>query len=279
MSCTVSCSGVVTSELALAHLLADAADEISSFHFESDSLVVETKADGTPVTAVDRAVEARLSDLLATHRPDDGFLGEEVGHSGPARRRWIVDGIDGTHNYVRRSPGWGTLIALEDDGEIVIGLMTSPALGRRWWAERGGGAWTGPPSANTADDATALRCTTTDVIDGALIVVTPPDRYIAEEYVPVASALRRRDPDAQTSFAHAALAVAEGTADAALVLRGGEWDYAAVAVIVEEAGGTFSDLWGGRRLDTGTAVYSNGALHPAILAIAAGSRPASPGRA
>ena len=274
----MSCSAVVTSELALAHLLADAADEITSSHFGSATLHVETKADGSPVTAVDRAVEERLCDLLATHRPDDGFLGEEVGPSGQARRRWIIDGIDGTHNYVRRNPGWGTLIALEEDGEVVVGLMTSPALGRRWWAARGGGAWTGPISTHTSTGETALRCTTVDAFESALIVVTPPDRYLAEPYVPVASALRRRAPDAQASFAHAALAVAEGNADAALVLRGGPWDYAAVIVIVEEAGGVFSDLWGGRRLDTGTAVYSNAALHPAILAIAAGLRPASPGR-
>ena len=275
----MSCSAVVTSELALAHLLADAADEITSLHFGSDTLHVETKADGSPVTAVDRAVEERIRDLLRIHRPADGLLGEEVGQSGQARRRWIVDGIDGTHNYVRRNPGWGTLIALEDDGAVVVGLMTSPALGRRWWAERGGGAWTGPISANTVTGETALRCTTVDAFADALIVVTPPDRYLAEPYVPVASALRRRDPDTHASFAHAALAVAEGDADAALVLRGGPWDYAAVVVIVEEAGGAFSDLWGGRRLDTGTAVYSNAALHPAILAIAAGLRPASPGRA
>ncbi len=264
----------MTSDLALAHQLADAADEISSRHFGSATLRVETKDDGTPVTAIDRAVETRICELLAIHRPDDGFLGEEVGHSGPARRRWIIDGIDGTHNYVRSNPGWGTLIALEDEGDVVIGVMSSPALGRRWWAERGRGAWTAPISANTVADGTALTCTTTDAIDGAVIVVTPPDRYLAERFVPVATALRRRDPDAQASFAHAALAVAEGDADAALVLRGGAWDYAAVVVIVEEAGGTFTDLWGGRRLDTGTAVYSNAMLHPAILAVAAGSRPA-----
>jgi histidinol-phosphatase len=275
----MSCSTVVSTDLTLAHLLADAADEISSLHFGSDTLRVETKADGSPVTAADRAVERRICDLLATHRPEDGFLGEEVGHSGPARRRWIIDGIDGTHNYVRSNPGWGTLIALEDGGEVMIGVMSSPALGRRWWAERGGGAWSGPISATTLAGGTALRCTTTDAIDDALIVVTPPDRYIAEPFVPVATALRRRDPDAQASFAHAALSVAEGDADAALVLRGGAWDYAAVLVIVEEAGGTFSDLWGGRRLDTGTAVYSNATLHPAILALAAGSRPAQSGPA
>ena len=272
----MSCSAVVTTELALAHLLADAADQISLRHFGSDTLQVETKADGTPVTLVDRAVEERICALLATHRPDDGFLGEEVGHSGSARRRWIIDGVDGTHNYVRRNPGWGTLIALEEAGEIAVGVMTSPALGRRWWAERGGGGWTGPISASPPDGGTRMRCTTTDALEAATIVVTPADRYLTDPYLPVAAALRRRDPHAQTCFAHAALAVAEGDADAVLVLRGGAWDYAAVAVIVEEAGGMFSDLWGGRRLDTGTAVFSNAALHPAILATAVGSRPVSP---
>lgn len=265
----------MTTDLAFAHVLADAADAISFQHFGSDTLRVETKSDGTPVTAVDRAVEARICDLLAVHRPADGYHGEEIGQSGPARRRWIIDGIDGTHNYVRNNPGWGTLIALEDEsGEVEVGLITSPALGSRWWAERGFGAWTGPISPNTLADGEALRCTTTGAIDGAVIVVTPPDKYLADPYLPVAAALRRRDPDAQASFAHAALAVAEGDADAVLVLRGGAWDYAAVAVIVEEAGGVFSDLWGGRRLDTGTAVFSNALLHPAILAVAARSRPA-----
>ena len=268
----------MTTELALAHLLADAADQISLLHFESKTLRVETKADGTPVTAVDRAVEDRIRALLTAHHPDDGFLGEESGYSGPARRRWIVDGVDGTHNYVRHNPGWGTLIALEEDGEIVVGVVTSPAIGRRWWAERGGGGWTGPISPNTLDGGTRLACTTTEALEGARVVVTPPDKYLGDPYLPVATALRRCDPGAGACFAHAALAVAEGDADAVLVLRGGAWDYAAVAVIVEEAGGTFSDLWGGRRLDTGTAVYSNAALHQAILATAAVSRPAPPAR-
>jgi histidinol-phosphatase len=262
----------VTPDLALAHELADAADAVALEHFERAGLRVEHKPDGSPVTDADRAVEERICELLAVHRPDDGYFGEEVGQSGPSERRWIIDGIDGTHNYVRGWAGWGTLIALEDHGELVAGLMTSPALGRRWWAERARGAWMSPTGA--IKQATPLRCTTTGYRD-AVVVVTPPDQYLDDRLVPVAGTLRRRPPD-RSSFAHAALTVAEGRTDAVVVLRGGAWDYAAVVVIVEEAGGSFSDLWGRRRLDTGTAAFTNGVVHAELLAAAAATRPETP---
>src|SRR6185436_119447 len=130
-------------DLALALAFADTADEISLGRFRASDLLVETKPDRTPVTEADRAVEEAIRERLARERPDDGMLGEEFGVTGGASRRWIVDPIDGTRNYSRGIPVWATLIALEEDGRVVLGVVSGPALHRRWWAERGGGAHAG----------------------------------------------------------------------------------------------------------------------------------------
>src|SRR5262249_19607804 len=129
--------------------LADAADAITSARFRDPTLVVRSKPDRTPVTEADTAVEAMVRDRLASDRPQDRVFGEELGHGdgrgGVARlatsRRWIVDPIDGTKSYARGAPVWATLLALEDDGEIVLGVVSAPALGSRWWAIRGSGAF------------------------------------------------------------------------------------------------------------------------------------------
>ena len=127
-------------DLELALRLADTADEISTTRFGSE-LTIETKPDLTPVTEADRAVEAALREILAAERPDDAILGEEQGQAGTSARRWIVDPIDGTRNYSRRIPVWGTLLALEVADTIRLGVVSAPALGRRWWAEREDGAY------------------------------------------------------------------------------------------------------------------------------------------
>ena len=130
----------MTADLELALRLADAADAISLPLFGT-KLPVERKADPTPVTEADRAVEAELRRLLADARPEDGILGEEEGSSGAGRRRWILDPIDGTRNFTRAIPVWATLVALEEDGVVRLGVVSAPALGRRWWAERSAGAF------------------------------------------------------------------------------------------------------------------------------------------
>ncbi|MEN9736931.1 MAG: hypothetical protein RJA26_164, partial [Actinomycetota bacterium] len=131
-----------TADLALAQVLADAADEISLARFRALDLTVETKPDRSPVTDADRAVEQALKAILASQRPTDGIIGEEFGTSGNTDRKWIIDPIDGTANYLRGVPVWATLIALSIDQKPVLSVVSAPALGRRWWAAPGVGAFT-----------------------------------------------------------------------------------------------------------------------------------------
>ena len=255
------------SDLELAHVLADAADVISARYFRSEGLDVETKGDGSPVTIADRSCEEAMSALVAAHRPDDGVLGEEVGASGGTDRRWIFDGIDGTHNFAAGRTEWGTLIALQVHGEITVGVVSSPGQGRRWWAARGEGAWVAPVTDGRRGDPHRLRVSTTPSMDVASIHTVPPSASgRATGWKLDVSLAVERWPGVATAFGHSTLRVAAGYADAAVHLSGGPWDNAVGAVFVEEAGGRFNDLWGGRRIDLGAAVYSNGLLHESILA-------------
>ncbi|HLM63454.1 MAG TPA: inositol monophosphatase family protein [Acidimicrobiales bacterium] len=262
------------SDLVLALLLADAADAVSMRHFTGRPVAAETKSDGSPVTETDRAVERRVAEILASERPGDGILGEEIGASGPTGRRWIVDGIDGTVLFVRGQRAWATEIALEVDGELAVGVSTSPAVGARWWASRGGGAWrTGPvPGVTPRDVAGAPR--RLHVSDG---VGDGDGRGPRVTVIPPLAALRGDERDLGERLAgagryvqpvvHGALLVTEGVADACLQPSGGSWDFAAIALIVEEAGGRFSDLAGRHDVHGGGPVlYSNGRVHDAVLA-------------
>jgi hypothetical protein len=140
---TVSRVGSYDDDLRFAHVLADAADDITTKRFKALDLRVETKPDLTPVSDADRAAEDSIRNILRRSRPRDAVLGEESGQTGSGSRRWIIDPIDATKNYVRGVPVWATLIGLMDGDAVVAGVVTAPALGRRWWAAKGGGAWTG----------------------------------------------------------------------------------------------------------------------------------------
>ena len=140
-------------DLGFAHVLADAADDITMRRFRSLDLRVESKPDLTPVTDADLSVEESLRNVLSRARPRDGMLGEEFGRTGPSQRCWIIDPIDGTKNFVRGVPVWATLIGLMAEDEVTVGVVSAPALGRRWWAARDGGAWTG----RSMTKATACR--------------------------------------------------------------------------------------------------------------------------
>ena len=261
------------SDLTLALQLADAADDVSMRHFTGRPMAAETKPDGSPVTETDRAVERRVAEILASERPGDGILGEEIGASGRSGRRWIVDGIDGTVLFVRGDRAWATEIALEVDGQLAVGVSTSPAVGARWWASRGGGAWrTGPvPGVTPRRVAGAPRRLRVSGGEGdrdgrPRVTVIPPlvalegdERHLGER---LAGAGRYVEP-----VVHGALLVSEGVADACLQPTGGAWDFAAMALIVEEAGGRFSDLAGRHDVHGGgPVVYSNGDVHDAVLA-------------
>ena len=238
-------------DLDLALRLADAADAISLPLFGS-GLAVERKPDSSPVTEADRGVERELRRILADERPDDGVLGEEHGVTGGRARRWIIDPIDGTRNYSRAIPVWATLVALEEDGEVRLGVVSAPALGKRWWAERGAGAFA---------DGRVIRVSSVERLENAVVCVSPEDG-VAD---PVRKAWHVRGFG--DFWAH--MLVAEGAVDGAYDGIGvNEWDLAAVRPIVEEAGGRFSDFSGAARIDSGSALSSNGLLHDELLAAA-----------
>jgi histidinol-phosphatase len=240
-------------DLSLALELADIADAISLRRFRASDLQVETKPDLTPVTEADREVEAAIRERLARERPDDAVLGEELGETAGGARCWIIDPIDGTRNYTRGVPVWATLIALLVDGEPQLGIVSAPALGRRWHAERGGGAW--------ADDD-RVRVSSVRRVDDAVL------SFALEQGVPSLATQSWHARAFGDFWAH--MLVAEGAVDGAIDAIGvSVWDLAPVQVIVEEAGGTFTDFTGERRLDGGSAISSNGHLHPALLAAVA----------
>lgn len=249
-------------DLALAHRLADAADALTAAAFTGEAVAHELKPDGSPVSETDLQVERRISEILAAERPNDGVLGEEVGGSGPVGRRWIVDGIDGTILFVAGVRGWATEIALVVDGEPVVGISTSGADGRRWWAARGAGAW----RSCRGGEPEQLAVSGQPGLDGARYSLIPPLDALAPDRRRLVG---RLDPAATyvPPVEHGAVFVAEGRVEACVQLGGGAWDFAALAVVVEEAGGRFSDVDGGRDLyGGGPVVFSNGRTHEAVLA-------------
>ena len=239
----------MSDDLALALELADAADAISLPHFRT-GIAVETKPDLTPVTEADRAVESELRRLLAAKRPNDAVLGEEEGASGSSERRWILDPIDGTRNYARGVPVWATLVALEQAGKVRLGVASAPALGRRWWAERGAGAYA---------DGDRIGVSSVARVEDAVL------SFAYENGVPELARRAWHVRGLGDFWAH--MLVAEGAVDGAVDAQGvNEWDLAAIQVIVEEAGGRFSDFSGEARIDRRSAVTSNGLLHGELLA-------------
>jgi len=219
---------------------------------------VETKPDLTPVSEADRAVETALRERLARERAADAILGEEYGVTGDGERRWIMDPIDGTKSYVRGVPAWATLLALEIAGEVVVGVVSAPALGRRWWAARGGGAFAnGEP----------IRVSEVQSLDDAH-VCAPNEREfdragLGAPYRAIAERCWR--PAGFADFWGHAL-VAEGSVDVMLEPILALWDVAALRPIVEEAGGRLSDLTGDGWADGGPCITTNGALHDQVLA-------------
>ena len=246
-------------DLRLALEMADAADAVTVPRFRSAGLVVEAKPDLSPVSEADRGAEQAMRALLARERPGDGVLGEEFGAAPAGERRWVLDPIDGTINYLRGIPVWGTLIALEQAGEVVVGVVSAPLLGRRWWAARGGGAW---------GDGRPLRVSGVARLADAQLSYNAQVTFEECGYGPQGLALSRRCRRTRgfgDFWSH--LLVAEGAVDLAVDPIAAVWDLAPLQVIVEEAGGRFTDFSGEARVDGGNGVSSNGLVHDDALAV------------
>lgn len=253
----------LAADLALALTLADHADVLSLASFRSTDLVVDTKPDLTPVTEADRGVERALRELLAAERPGDGILGEEYGTAGSAVRRWILDPIDGTKNYVRGVPVWATLIALLSEGDVVVGVVSAPALGRRWWAARGLGAYTTDP---TSSEPRRLRVSAVSTLADASFSYSDgvgwAERGAADGLAALLAGTWRQRAYGDF-WSH--MLVAEGAVDVAAEPQLESYDMAALIPIVEEAGGRLTAYDGGSALGGGCALSSNGILHDDLV--------------
>ena len=240
-------------DLRFAAVLADAADAITMRRFRALDLRVETKPDLTPVSEADRDAEQAIRELVSSSGRGESVLGEEFGDDG-GDRKWIVDPIDGTTSYVRGAPVWATLLALERDGVVGLAFVSAPALGRRWWARRGEGAF-----------ADGRRCRVSGVarIEDAAVSTTS----------------QRRMPDGwrtivERSWSNRGLGdfwqyclLAEGAVDVACDRVVRVWDYAGVQLVVEEAGGRCTTFEGAPPADGATLVATNGALHGEVVAL------------
>ncbi|WBB98080.1 MULTISPECIES: histidinol-phosphatase [unclassified Solwaraspora] len=253
-------------DLSLAHLLADTADSMSMARFRALDLRVEAKPDLTPVSDADTAVEKALRATLARTRPRDGVLGEEFGASvaaaGPGNRQWVIDPIDGTKNFIRGVPVWATLIALMEGDQPVVGLVSAPALGRRWWAAVGHGAYAGRHTAA----ATAIRVSGIRRLADASFCYSSLTSWEESGRLPAMLDIMRSvwRSRAYGDF-YGYMLVAEGAVDAMVEPELSLWDLAALIPIVTEAGGTFTDLTGRAGPAGGSAVASNGRLHSDLL--------------
>jgi histidinol-phosphatase len=254
-------------DLALALELADVADAITLSRYRAEDLIVDTKPDLTPVTEADRAVEQALRERLAAARPADSVIGEEYGTSTApgATRRWIVDPIDGTKNYVRGIPVWATLLALQENDEMTIGVVSAPALHRRWWGSQDAGAFVDD---GLSDQARRIRVSAVRELDDAQLCFAGIEdwRDVGRLDALLGLADRCWRTRGYGDF-WGYMLVAEGAVEIGLDPVVSVWDLAAPLMVVQEAGGRFTDLGGRTRVDGGDAIATNGLVHDAALAI------------
>jgi histidinol-phosphatase len=250
--------------LSVAHAACDDADAIARATFRRD-VRVETKPDRTLVTEADQAIEQAIRSRIHAEYPKHGLVGEEYGiEAGDAPTRWYIDPIDGTHNFVRGVPLFGTLLAVERHGELQAAVISAPALRERWWARRGGGAW----ARGAEDDVPRmLRVSTVWTIGDAQVFYGSAPEIAGSGRAPGFLGLLDavwRERGFGDFWGYALLA--EGAAEAMVEVGLSSWDAAAPTVLVEEAGGRATDFDGRRAIDAGTFVASNGILHEEILA-------------
>lgn len=250
-------------DLELALLIADAADHITRDRFGALDLRIDDKPDLTPVSDADLAVERVTRDALTAQRPDDAVLGEEFGGTVTFEgRQWVIDPIDGTKNFVRGVPIWATLIALLDDGVPVVGVVSAPALARRWWAAAGGGSWT----RFDGDEAKQLSVSTVGSLGSASLSFASlsgwRDRGLRDRFVDLTDDVWRVRGYGDF-FSYCLLA--EGALEIAAEPEVSLWDLAPLDLLVREAGGRFTSLAGAPGPHGGDAVATNGLLHDEVL--------------
>ena len=267
LACAFVATPDFTDDLRLAHVLADDADSLTTARFKALDLHVMSKPDLTPVTDADQAVEESIRRTLSRVRSRDAITGEEQGTTGNSQRRWIVDPIDGTKNFVRGVPVWATLISLVVDDEVVVGVVSAPQLQRRWWASADGGAWTG----KSLLKATRMQVSDVRRLEDASFSYSSlsgwEDRDRLED---VLSLMRRCWRTRAYGDFWSYMLVAEGAVDIAAEPELEVYDMAALDVIVREAGGSFTSLDGSAGPWGGNAVATNAHLHDAALAFLGG---------
>ncbi len=256
-------SAALQRDLDFALRLADAADAQSLPRFDAADLEISTKADHSHVTDADLATERAIRELITTERPDDGILGEEYGTAGGTARQWIVDPIDGTANFLRGVPLWGTLICLAAEGIPQVGVVSMPALGRRWWAARGLGAWT---AADAADKR--LAASGVSSLDEAAVSFQSITQWVEagkrEELLRLADRVWR---DRALGDVYSYMMLAEGRLEMVAEFGVKEYDIAAVVPIVEEAGGRMTSFDGDETISAGSTLATNGVLHDEFLTL------------
>ena len=253
-------------DLHLAHTIADQVDPLTQAHFDNQDFEIETKPDLTPVTVADREAERLIRDYLSRARTRDSVLGEEFGTTGHSPRQWIIDPIDGTKNFVRGVPVWASLISLAEDGEVVVGLVSAPALGKRWWAVKGGGAWSGRSLAL----ARQLHVSSVADLEDASLSYSSLSGWVDRRRLRGMLSLmqgcwRTRAYGDFWSY----MLLASGAVDVAAEPKLEVYDMAALVPIVSEAGGRFTSLAGEPGPWGGDAVATNGPLHDAVLTLLA----------
>jgi histidinol-phosphatase len=239
----------------------DEADVVARGHFRRD-LEITTKPDRTFVTQADTEVERLIRGRLADAFPDHGLVGEEYGtEAGDASVRWYIDPIDGTHNFIRGVPLFGTLLAVERDGELQAAVLSAPALDERWWAHRGGGAW----ARNRGEAPRRIHVSGVTAIADAHVLYGSARDIVSSGRAPGFNGLLDdvwRERGFGDFWGYALLA--EGAAEAMIEVDLNPWDAAAPTVLIEEAGGKVTDLDGRRAIDSGSFVATNGHLHETI---------------
>jgi histidinol-phosphatase len=248
------------SHLEVALELADIADAITLERFRAPDLRVDTKSDNTPVTDADRATEEALRETLARLRPNQQIVGEEYGGDETAEWRWMLDPIDGTLSYANGVPVWATLIALMRGERAVCGVVSAAALGRRWWAATGQGAFT--------DTGQRIHVSRTATLEEAYVSCTDVRDFAARRgEAGFRQVLQRARVVRAFGDFWSHMLVAEGVIDVAVEAWVNPWDVAAPQVIITEAGGRFSDFDGEPRIDSGTVITTNGVLHGDLVAL------------